>query len=72
LPDDSEAEEAATEQSALLASFEMQRRNETAWHFIVADRRASAERVAEAHAAAYARAHRRNVEVARATMEATE
>jgi hypothetical protein len=31
LPDDSEAEEGAAEQRALLVSFEMQRHDETVW-----------------------------------------
>jgi hypothetical protein len=72
LLDDGEVEEATTEQRALLALFQMQCRNETARHFIVAEMRALTVRVAEAHAAARARTHRRNIEVARGTMAATE
>jgi hypothetical protein len=69
LPDDSEAEEAATEQRALLASFETRRRDEAARHFLVSERRVAVERVAEAQATARALDHRCNVEAARAMTE---
>jgi hypothetical protein len=45
LPDDGEAEEATAEQRALLASFEMKRRDEAARQFMVAERRVAADRV---------------------------
>jgi hypothetical protein len=44
LRDDCEDEEAAAEQRALLASFETQRCDETARHFIVAERRATTKK----------------------------
>jgi hypothetical protein len=68
LPDGDEAEEAAAEQRELLASFETQRCDAAARQFMVVERRAAAERVAEARAAACATAHRRNVVPARAAM----
>jgi hypothetical protein len=55
---DAEAEEAAAEQRAILASFETWRRNETAQRFMVAERRAATARLADAHATARAYAHR--------------
>jgi hypothetical protein len=53
-------------------SVKCQHRNEAARHFMVAERRAATERVAEAHAATRAIAHRRNIEVAGAAMAAAE
>jgi hypothetical protein len=64
LPDDGEAEEAATEQRALFASFEMQHHDAVARQFMITERRAVAEKVAKAQAAACAAAHRRNIEAA--------
>jgi hypothetical protein len=72
LPDDGEAEEAAIEQRSLLVSFETQFRDEVARQFMVAERRATAKRVAEAQAAARSAAHRRNIEAARAAMAVNE
>jgi hypothetical protein len=72
LLDDGEAEEDAMEQRALLVSFEMRCRGKAARHFMVAERRAAAERVAEAQATARATAHRRNIEVARSAAAVTE
>jgi hypothetical protein len=63
-----EAEEAAAEQKAILALFEMQRRDRAARELMAAERRAAAVRLAEDHAAARADAHRRNIKAARAAM----
>jgi hypothetical protein len=67
-----EAEEAAAEQRAILASFETQHRNQSAQELMATERRATAARLAEEHAAARADAHRRNIEAARATMAVAE
>lgn len=68
LPTDAEAEEAAAEQRAIVASFETQRRDRAAQELMAAERRAAAARLAEDHTAARADAHRRNIEAARAAM----
>jgi hypothetical protein len=70
LPDDGAAEEAAAEQ--LLTSFEMQCRDEAARYFMHVERRAAAERLADAQETACATAHRRNLEAAMAAMAAAE
>jgi hypothetical protein len=72
LLDDGQAEEAAKEQRALLVSFETRCRDEAARHFMVAERRAAMERVAEAQATARATAHRHNSEAARSAAAVTE
>jgi hypothetical protein len=43
LPNDEEAAESATEQMALMASFETQRHDEAAWRHMAAERRAADE-----------------------------
>jgi hypothetical protein len=48
LPDDGEAEEAAAEKRALMASFETKRHDDSAPHFMVAERKAAAARLAMA------------------------
>jgi hypothetical protein len=68
LPDDSEAEEAAAEQRALMASFEMKRHDESARKFMVAKSRAAA-RMAMAREDAPQSAHRRNMVVAKRRQE---
>jgi hypothetical protein len=50
----------------------MQRRDQSAQELMAAERRATAARLAEEHAAAHADAHRRNIEAARAAMPTTE
>jgi hypothetical protein len=72
LPTDAETEEAATEQRAILAWFETQRRERSAQELMAAKRRATTARLAEDHAAARADAHRRNIEAARAAMAEAE
>jgi hypothetical protein len=72
LPTDVEAEEAAAEQRAILASFETRRRDETAQQFMAAERRAGAAMLADAHATARSDIHRRNIETARAAMAKAE
>jgi hypothetical protein len=67
-----EAEENAAEQRAILASFEMRRRNETTQQFMDAERRTAAARLADAHATACVDAHCHNIEAARAAMAAAE
>jgi hypothetical protein len=69
---DAEAEEAATEQRAIVASFEMQHRDWAAQELMAAERRAAAIRLAEDHTAARADAHRCNIEAARAAMAKAE
>jgi hypothetical protein len=69
---DAEAEEATVEQRAILASFEMQRRDRVAPELMAAERRAAAARLAEDHAAARADAHRRNINAARTAMAEAE
>jgi hypothetical protein len=49
LPTDEEAAESAVEQRVLMASFQMQRRDESAWCLMVAERRAAADDLAAAH-----------------------
>jgi hypothetical protein len=68
LPTDTEAEEAAAEQRAIVASFEMQHRDRAAQELMAAKRRAVVARLLEDHTATRADAHCRNIEVARATM----
>jgi hypothetical protein len=69
-PTDEEAEEAAAEQRAILASFETRHRDESAWQFMLAERRAvAAARLADTQAVARAEAHRRNLEAMRAEVE---
>jgi hypothetical protein len=68
LPTDVEAKEAAAEQRAILASFETQRCDRAAQELMAAERRATATRLTEDHAAARADAHRRNIEATRAAM----
>jgi hypothetical protein len=70
LPDDAAAREATAEQRTLLASFETQHRDESAWHFMHAWRTVAAKRLGDAQATAHATAHRRNIEAARAAMAA--
>jgi hypothetical protein len=70
LPTDAEAEEAAVEQRAILASFETQRRDRSAQELMATERRAATARLVEDHVAARANAHRRNIEAARAAMAA--
>jgi hypothetical protein len=70
LPTD--AEEATAEQRAILASFEMWRRDQAAHEFMAAERRAAVARLVDDHAAACAVTHRRNIEAARAAMAAME
>jgi hypothetical protein len=72
LPTDAEAEEAAAEQRAVIASFETQHRDWAAQELMAAERRAAAARLAEDHTAACADAHRRNIEAARAAMAEAE
>jgi hypothetical protein len=50
----------------------MRRRDEAATHFMHIERRAAAERLADAQATARSTAHRRNLEAARAAMVAAE
>jgi hypothetical protein len=72
LPTDAEAEEAATEKRAIIASFETQHRDRAVQELMAAERRAAAARLAEDHNAARADAHRRNIEAARAAMAEAE
>jgi hypothetical protein len=67
-----EVEEAAAEQRAIVASFEMQRRDQAAQELMAAARRAAAARLAEVHTTARADTHRRNIEAARAAMAEAE
>jgi hypothetical protein len=69
---DAEAEEAAAEQGAILASLKTQRRDRAAQELMAAERRAAAARLAEDHAATRVDAHRRNIEAARAAMAEAE
>jgi hypothetical protein len=59
LPTDAEAEEAAVEQRAIIASFEMQRHDRAAQELMATKRGAAAARLAEDHTATRADAHRR-------------
>jgi hypothetical protein len=59
LPTDAKAEEAATEQRAIVALFETQCRDRAAQELMAAERRAAVARLAEDHAAARADGHRR-------------
>jgi hypothetical protein len=72
LPTNAEAEEAAAEQRAIVASFETQRRDRAVQELMAAERRAAAARLAEDHTAARADAHRHNIEAARAAMAEAE
>jgi hypothetical protein len=72
LPTDAEAEEAATEQRAIIALFKTQCRDRAVQEPMAAQRRAAAARLAEDHTAARADAHRRNIEAARAAMAEAE
>jgi hypothetical protein len=72
LPTDAEADEPATEQRAIVVSFETQHRDRAAQELMAAERRAAAARLAEDHAAARADTHRRNIEAARDTMAEAE
>jgi hypothetical protein len=72
LPTDAEAEEAAAEQRAIVASFEMQLCDRAAQELMAAKRRAAAARLAEDHTAARVDAHRRNIKAARAAMAEAE
>jgi hypothetical protein len=56
------------EQRAILASFEMQRRDRAALELMAAKRRVAAARLAEDHAAARADGHHHNIEAARAAI----
>jgi hypothetical protein len=67
---DTEAKEASTEQRVLIASFETQHRNESVRHFMVAERRAAAARVAAVLVSARQLSHYRNMAVAREEMVA--
>jgi hypothetical protein len=49
LPTDKEAAESAAEQRAMMVSFEMQRREESARRIMAAERRATADDLAVAH-----------------------
>jgi hypothetical protein len=64
-PDDDQADEAAAEQTVLLMSLEMKHRDEAARQFMVAKRRAAADRLVASQAAIRLVAHRRNMEAAR-------
>jgi hypothetical protein len=57
--------EAATEQRVMMASFEMQRRDQSAWRLMVTERRAAADRLAETQQRARHSAHLRNMAAAR-------
>jgi hypothetical protein len=74
LPTDAkaEAEEAAAEQRAIVASFETQRHDRAAQELMAAERRAAAARLVEDHTATRADAHHRNIEAARAAMAEAE
>jgi hypothetical protein len=61
LPTDEEAMESAAEQRALMASFETQRRNESARRLMAAERRAAADDLAAAHQSARQSAYLRNL-----------
>jgi hypothetical protein len=65
-PDDDQADEAAAEQTVLLMSLEMKHRDEAARQFMVAKRRAAADRLVASQAAVRPVAHRCNMEAARA------
>jgi hypothetical protein len=72
LPDDSEAEEAASKQRALMASFETKHRVDSTRHFMITETRATIARVATAHAGAFQLGHHQNVAAAREVMAASE
>jgi hypothetical protein len=72
LPTDAEAEEAAAEQRAIIASFEMHRPDRAVQELMAAERRVAVARLAEDHTATRADAHRRNIEAARAAMAEAE
>jgi hypothetical protein len=72
LGDDREAEEAAAERRALVASFETKRCDESARWFMLTERRAPAARLAAAQQAARQSAHRRNMAAAIEEMAAAE
>jgi hypothetical protein len=72
LPTDTEPEEAAAEQRAIVVSFETQGRDRAVQELMAAERRAIVARLAEDHTAARADAHRRNIEAARAAMAEAE
>jgi hypothetical protein len=61
LPTDEEAMESAAEQRALMASFETQRRNESARRLMAAERRAAADDLAAAHQSARQSAYLQNL-----------
>jgi hypothetical protein len=72
LPTDTEAEEAAVEQRAIVASFETQHRDRVVQELMAAERRAAVARLAEDHTAARTDVHRCNIEAARAAMAEAE
>jgi hypothetical protein len=61
LPTDEEAAKSAAEQRALMASFEMQRRDESARRLMAAERRAAVDDLAVAHRSSRRSAHIRNL-----------
>jgi hypothetical protein len=61
LPTDEEAAESAAEQRVLMASFETQRRNESAQHLMAGERKAAADELAVSHQSARQSARRRNL-----------
>jgi hypothetical protein len=61
LPIDEEAAESATEQRALMASFETHRRDESARRLMAAERRAAADDLAAVHRNSRCSAHIRNL-----------
>jgi hypothetical protein len=69
---DTEAEEAAAEQRAIVASFEMLRRDRAAQELMATERRVAAARLVEDHAVARADAHCRNIEATRDAMAEAE
>jgi hypothetical protein len=64
LPTDEEVAESAAEQRALMASFEMQRRDEAARRLMAAERSAAADDLAAVHQSARQSAYLRNLAVA--------
>jgi cytochrome c5 len=72
LPTNEGATEVAVEQRALMASFETQRRDESARRLMTAERRTAADRLAVTHQRVCHSAHRRNMAAAREAREAAE
>jgi hypothetical protein len=72
VPINEEAAESAAKHRALMASFEMQRRDESARHLMVAERKATVDELAASQQRARHSARRRNMVAAREVRETVE